>query len=126
MAAMRRSRRLNGRTRAAELPLVSLVTVRGPSMVPALHHGDRLLARRIRSGEPVREGAVVLVTWADHPDLLAVKRVIRTLPGGHWVEGDNLCGSDDSRSYGPARILAVVMARCWPWPPRISLPCAGD
>lgn len=98
------------------LPLLMLVTVRGPSMAPALRHGDRLLARRVRRGRRARTGAVVLVTWGDYPGLLAVKRVVRTLSGGHWVEGDNPYGSDDSRSYGPATVLAVVIARCWPRP----------
>lgn len=96
--------------------MLVLVTVRGPSMAPALRHGDRLLARRVRPGTRVRGGAVVLVTWDDYPGLLAVKRVVRPLSGGHWVEGDNPYGSDDSRSYGPATVLAVVIARCWPRP----------
>ncbi|CAN5350820.1 hypothetical protein BH24ACT9_BH24ACT9_10580 [soil metagenome] len=98
------------------LPLLMLVTVRGPSMAPALRHGDRLVARRIRPGTRVRGGAVVLVTWRDYPELLAVKRMVRALSGGHWVEGDNPYGSDDSRSYGPGTVLAVVIARCWPRP----------
>ena len=101
--------------------MLSLVTVRGPSMVPAVRHGDRLLARRVRSGGRVHAGAVVLVTWEGQPRLVAVKRVVRALPGGHWVEGDNPFASDDSRSYGPATVLAVVLGRCWPWPPRISV-----
>lgn len=101
------------------LPLLALIAVRGPSMVPALRHGDRLLALRIRTGARVRDGALVLVTWADYPGVLAVKRVVRTVSGGYWVEGDNPYGSDDSRSYGPATVRALVLARCWPWPPRI-------
>lgn len=109
-----------GRLEPGHLLLLSLVTVRGPSMVPALRQGDRLLAHRIRSGMRVRTGAVVLVTWDDHPQLLAIKRVVRPVPGGHWVEGDNPYGSDDSRSYGPATVQAVVLARCWPWPPWIA------
>lgn len=102
-----------------ELALVSLVTVRGPSMVPSLRHGDRLLARRARSTTRVRPGAVVLAAWPQRPELLAVKRVVRLVPGGYWVEGDNPHGSDDSRAYGPAQVRAVVLGRCWPWPPWI-------
>lgn len=101
------------------LPVLALVTVRGPSMAPALRHGDRLLARRVRSGARLLPGAVVLVTWSQHPGLVALKRVIRRVPGGYWVEGDNPYGSDDSRSYGAATVRAVVVARCWPWPPFI-------
>ncbi len=106
--------------RPADLPLLSLVTVRGPSMIPALRHGDRLLAARHRSASRVRAGAVVLVSWADQPGLLAVKRVVRPVPGGYWVEGDNPYGSDDSRTYGAATVRAVVLCRIWPWPPRRS------
>lgn len=104
---------------SAGLPILSLVTVRGPSMVPALHHGHQVLARRVRPGKLVRTGAVVLVMWGDQPGLLAVKRVVRSLPGGHWVEGDNPYASDDSRRHGPATVLAVVLGRWRPWPPWI-------
>jgi nickel-type superoxide dismutase maturation protease len=105
---------------SGELAVLSLVTVRGRSMVPALRHGDRLLARRARSTTRVRAGAVVLAAWPQRPELLAVKRVVRLVPGGYWVEGDNPYGSDDSRTYGPATVRAVVVVRCWRWPPRIS------
>lgn len=101
------------------LPKLSMVTVRGPSMVPALRHGDRLLARRVRSAAGIRTGAVVLVGWASRPGLLAVKRVVRPVPDGYWVEGDNPYASDDSRTYGAATVQAVVVGRCWPWPPWI-------
>ncbi len=104
--------------RQLNLPLLSLVTVRGPSMFPALRHGDRLLAARHRSVSPVRTGAMVLVSWADQPGLLAVKRVVRPVPGGYWVEGDNPYGSQDSRTYGAATVRAVVLCRIWPWPRR--------
>lgn len=107
-------------SRPDDLPLLSLVTVRGPSMAPALRHGDRLLAWRIQpAASRIHTGAVVLVDWVDRPGLLAVKRVVRPVAGGHWVEGDNPYGSDDSRSYGPATVRAVVLLRCWPWPPRL-------
>lgn len=102
-----------------DLPWVSLVTVRGPSMVPALRPGDLVLAARVRSRSWVRPRTVALVSWAGQPGLLAVKRVVRSMPGGYWVEGDNPYGSDDSRSYGVATVRAVVLVRVWPWPPRI-------
>lgn len=104
----------------AQLPLLALVTVRGPSMAPALRSGDRVLARRVRPARRVRSGVVVLVAWAARADVLAVKRVVRPAEGGYWVEGDNPYASDDSRMYGAAVVLAVVLGRCWPWPPRIS------
>ncbi|MDQ4037067.1 MAG: S26 family signal peptidase [Actinomycetota bacterium] len=89
-------------------------------MAPAVRSGDRLLARRVRVTARIRIGAVVVVGWAVHPGMLAVKRVVRPVGTGYWVEGDNPSASDDSRSYGPATVLAVVLGRCWPWPPRIS------
>ncbi len=104
-----------------DLPLLSLVTIRGPSMAPSLRHGDRLLAVRIRPASRARAGAVVLVSWADRPGLLAVKRVVRPAPGGYWVEGDNPYASNDSHSYGVATVRAVVLCRIWPWPPRRSV-----
>ncbi|MBA3338432.1 MAG: S26 family signal peptidase [Geodermatophilaceae bacterium] len=113
---MSRSGSIAGTGAADELPWLMLVTVRGPSMVPTLQHGDRLLAKR-HGGLRIRPGAVVLVGWQGRPGLLAVKRVVRRVPGGHWVEGDNPSASDDSRSYGPATVRAVVLGRCWPWPP---------
>ncbi len=113
------NRSLAGR-RPTDLPLFLLVTVRGPSMVPALRPGDRLVASRLRSGSRLRPGDVVLVSWTDQPGLLAVKRVVRRVPEGYWVEGDNPYGSQDSRTYGAATVLAVILCRIWPWPPRRS------
>ena len=89
-------------------------------MVPALRHGDRLLAIRMRSRTRIRTGALVLVGWASRPGLVAIKRVVRSASGGFWVEGDNPYASDDSRTYGVATVQAVVLCRCWPWPPWIS------
>lgn len=114
-----------GSSRVAELPWLSLVTVRGQSMVPALRPGDRVLATRVSARAGVPPGSVVLATWAEYPGLLAVKRVVRAVPGGYWVEGDNAYESDDSRTYGPASVLGVVRARCWPWPPRIPATNSG-
>jgi len=109
-----------GPFRRRDLPLLSLVTVRGASMAPALRHGDLLLARRVGSAARIPIGTVVLTGWASRPGLLAVKRVVRPVPGGFWVEGDNPYASDDSRSYGPATVRGVVLARFWPWPSWLS------
>src|SRR3954468_9871272 len=73
------------------------VLVQGPSMAPALRHGDQLLVIRRRTAEP---GCVVVVRLPDHR--FAVKRLIRLADDGAlWVEGDNPFGSTDSRSLGP-------------------------
>jgi nickel-type superoxide dismutase maturation protease len=95
-----------------------LVVVRGPSMVPALHDGDRLLVwlRPPRRTPPV--GRVVLVELPDRP--LSVKRLATIeVDGRIRVEGDNEFGSTDSRSLGalPATsLMGVVLARFWPRP----------
>lgn len=92
------------------------VLVRGPSMSPALADGDVLL---VRLGARVRDGQVVLVRWASRPAGLSVKRAVRPVGGGWEVHGDNVYGSTDSRTLGPAAVLGVVRYRLWPRPGRL-------
>jgi nickel-type superoxide dismutase maturation protease len=103
-------------------PLTSawaLARVTGPSMSPTVRHGDRLLVRRVRAGDGVATGDVVLARFPARPDLLVVKRVRRAAPGGHWVEGDNPLVGDDSRAYGAAVVVGRVVGRLWPRPGRL-------
>jgi phage repressor protein C with HTH and peptisase S24 domain len=88
--------------------------VRGPSMVPALRDGDAILV--VRPGR-VRPGDVVVVRFAGQ-DGLMVKRAVRRVDGGWWVQGDNAFVRDDSRRYGPATVTGRVVLRWWP---RLSL-----
>ena len=90
------------------------VLVEGPSMLPTLRPGDCLLVRRPRR---VRTGSVVVARFPTRPDLLVVKRAVRPDGGLWWVEGDNPAVTDDSRRYGPAEVVAVVVLRYWPLPP---------
>ena len=92
------------------------VAVRGPSMSPALHDGDVVLAR---FAARVRPGDVVLVRWPARPGQLSVKRAVRAVDGGWWVAGDNPFGSTDFRELGPAEVVAVARARLWPRPGRL-------
>ena len=96
--------------------LLRRVLVRGPSMAPALRHGDQLLVLFTRGR--ARPGAVVVVALPDAP--LAVKRLVRVeADGSVWVEGDNPYGSTDSRSLGalpPESVLGRVLLRLWPRP----------
>jgi hypothetical protein len=85
-------------------------------MSPTVRSGDRLLVRRVRSSDAVRPGDVVLARFPSRPGLLVVKRVRRTVPGGHWVEGDNSFVTDDSRAFGVAVVVGRVVARLWPRP----------
>ncbi|MCV2488723.1 S26 family signal peptidase [Geodermatophilus sp. YIM 151500] len=100
----------------------ALARVTGPSMSPTVRHGDRLLVRRVRRGDAVRPGDVVLARFPARPELLVVKRVRRAVPGGHWVEGDNPLVADDSRAYGTAVVVGRVVARLRPRPGRLPPP----
>jgi len=90
--------------------LLFTALVRGPSMVPALRDGDVVLV--LRTGR-VRVGQVVVVRFPGVPGL-SVKRVVRPVRGGWWVEGDNPYGSTDSRELGPAEVVGRVLLRWWP------------
>ena len=88
-------------------------------MSPTVRHGDRLLVSRVEPGDRIPDGAVVLARFPARPELLVVKRVRRKAPGGHWVEGDNLLVTDDSRAFGTAVVIGRVVARLWPRPGRL-------
>ena len=94
-----------------------IAVVRGPSMVPTLRDGDRVLVRHGALGA-VAAGRVVLVELPDRP--LSVKRLVAIEADGRIrVEGDNEFGSTDSRTLGPlpqGAITGVVLARIWPAP----------
>ncbi|HVW79313.1 MAG TPA: S24/S26 family peptidase [Mycobacteriales bacterium] len=93
-----------------------LAVVSGPSMVPTLRDGDRVMVRLGVRKLPV--GRVVLVELPDRP--LSVKRLTAVeADGSVRVEGDNPYGSTDSRALGaldPATVKGVVLARLWPRP----------
>jgi nickel-type superoxide dismutase maturation protease len=93
-----------------------LARVSGPSMSPTVRHGDRLLVRRLPPGQEVPVGAVVLARFPARPELLVVKRVRRSVAGGVWVEGDNPLVADDSRAFGTAVAVGLVVLRIWPHP----------
>ena len=81
------------------------VTVRGPSMAPALKDGDVVLVRRTTKA---KVGDIVLVRWPSRPTQLSVKRVARP---GYFVVGDNTFASTDSHQLGLAEVLGVVIFR---------------
>jgi phage repressor protein C with HTH and peptisase S24 domain len=80
-------------------------------MVPALRAGDALIVRR---GGRVRTGDVVVARFRSRPDLLVVKRAVREVDGGWWVQGDNPLVRDDSRAYGVADVIGRVLIRYYP------------
>ncbi|MFF6997248.1 nickel-type superoxide dismutase maturation protease [Streptomyces sp. NPDC008313] len=89
--------------------------VTGPSMVPTLHHGDRLV---VRYGGRVRPGDVVVLRHPFQQDLLVVKRAAERREGGWWVLGDNAWAGGDSTDYGTVPeelVLGTVRFRYRPW-----------
>ncbi|WP_149829345.1 nickel-type superoxide dismutase maturation protease [Streptomyces tailanensis] len=105
----------------AVLPL-GAAEVTGPSMVPTLHHGDRLL---VHYGARLRVGDVVVLRHPFQQDLLVVKRIAERRDGGWWVLGDNAYAGGDSTDYGVVPdelVLGKVRFRFRPRP----RPVGGD
>lgn len=93
-----------------------VLEVTGPSMVPTLLHGDRLV---VRYGATVRPGDVVVLRHPFQQDLLVVKRAVERRPGRcWWVLGDNPYNeTGDSTVYGPVPeelVLATAVLRFRP------------
>ena len=80
------------------------VAVAEQSMQPSLRPGDWLLVWcGLRPGRPprVRPGQIVVARHPARADFLVVKRAIRRLDGGWWLESDNRAANAvDSRSFG--------------------------
>ncbi|AVH61155.1 MULTISPECIES: nickel-type superoxide dismutase maturation protease [Streptomyces] len=88
--------------------------VTGPSMVPTLRHGDRLV---VQWGARVRPGDVVVLRHPFQQDLLVVKRIAERREAGWWVLGDNAFAGGDSTDYGTVPeelVLGKVRFRCRP------------
>ncbi|HEY8341343.1 MAG TPA: nickel-type superoxide dismutase maturation protease, partial [Egibacteraceae bacterium] len=78
------------------------VEVAGPSMLPTLAPGDRLLVRRHRLGaRRPQPGALVVVRDPRAPQRRTVKRLVAVTEAGAVVLGDNPAASTDSRHWGP-------------------------
>jgi nickel-type superoxide dismutase maturation protease len=96
------------------------VEVAEQSMLPALRPGDWLLALRTRR---IRPGQVMLAWHPARADLLLVKRAIRRVDGGWWLESDfpEAPGAADSNRFGPVPedlIVGRVLVRYWRPRPR--------
>ncbi|MFB7912804.1 nickel-type superoxide dismutase maturation protease [Streptomyces sp. NPDC056061] len=112
-----------GRGPAGRMPF-QVVEVTGPSMVPTLYHGDRLL---VHYGARVRPGDVVILRHPFQQDLLVVKRAAERRRGGWWVLADNAFAGGDSTDYGTVPedfVLATVRVRYRP--PKKGQRSVGD
>lgn len=100
---------------SAVLPF-GVAEVTGPSMVPTLRHGDRLV---VHYGARLRAGDVVVLRHPFQQDLLVVKRAAERREGGWWVLGDNPYAGGDSTDYGTVPdelVLGKVRFRYRPRP----------
>ncbi|MER6524929.1 nickel-type superoxide dismutase maturation protease [Streptomyces sp. NPDC001508] len=110
--------------RGRTTPPFGLAEVTGPSMVPTLHHGDRLV---LRYGARIRPGDIVVLRHPFQQDLLVVKRAVERREGGWWVLGDNPYAGGDSTDYGAVPqelILGRVRLRLRPRRPDQRSPLA--
>jgi nickel-type superoxide dismutase maturation protease len=95
---------------------VRRVEVAGPSMVPTLVPGDRLLV--VPPARPLRRGDLVAFRDPQRPERLLVKRVESVTAEGVQVIGDNQGASRDSRDFGQVAHEAVVGVACYRYHPR--------
>jgi signal peptidase I len=86
------------------------VAVAEASMQPAIEPGDWLLVDPTIQGWP-RPGSVV-VFREPGSDVLAIKRVVRRLPGGNALLEGDAANSHDSRHYGAVAPDRLV-GRAW-------------
>jgi nickel-type superoxide dismutase maturation protease len=98
---------------------LGIVVVRGRSMEPTLHEGDRLLVRWGR--RRARTGAVAVVRLPDRP--LSIKRLVFREGAGWWIERDNPAVGVDSWQVGAIPdddLIGVALFRLGPSPGRIA------
>jgi nickel-type superoxide dismutase maturation protease len=94
---------------------VRRIEVAGPSMIPTLAPGDRLIV--VPPGRPIRAGDLVALRDPEVPARLLVKRVSSVSDAGVHVRGDNDGASRDSRDFGdvePGALLGVAVYRYHP------------
>jgi nickel-type superoxide dismutase maturation protease len=97
---------------------LDVVEVRGGSMLPALHPGDRLLVERwTYSRRAPRAGEIVLAPDPRQPSRELIKRIVAVGDGVVELRGDAPAASTDSRTFGRLPVNGIrwrVTARYWP------------
>jgi phage repressor protein C with HTH and peptisase S24 domain len=86
------------------------VVVSGPSMVPTLRDGDRVLVRRTTRVEP---GDIVLARFRDIEHHV-IKRAVRRHGTGWYLESDNPYAGGDSATHGAGAVVGKVVWRYRP------------
>jgi phage repressor protein C with HTH and peptisase S24 domain len=84
---------------------IGTVQVSGPSMVPTLYDGDRLV---VGWGWRIRAGDLVVARFRERPELLVVKRAVAPAEGGWRLTSDNPYASGPG---GIADVEARVLLR---------------
>jgi SOS-response transcriptional repressor LexA len=84
------------------------VRVAGPSMVPVLRDGDRVI---VRHGVAIRAGDVVLARYRSMPERLVLKRALRPADEGWLLASDNAAAGGGSDVHGVADVAARVVVR---------------
>jgi nickel-type superoxide dismutase maturation protease len=103
------------------------VVVQGPSMIPTLDEGDRLVVWR---SNRLRLGDLVVVVDPHFTGRLLVKRIVGLGDGSLVLGGDNSGVSRDSRSFGAVPLASVLGVARFRYHPadqrrRLSRPSRG-
>ena len=86
-----------------------LFEVQGPSMLPGLEPGQRLLVKPHRQGQPLPQiGSVVVCRHPTNPGLIMTKRLFGSTNQQLDLRGDNPLESTDSRHFGPVAVDCLI------------------
>ena len=86
-----------------------LFEVQGPSMLPALKPGQRLLVKPHRLGQELpQSGSVVVCRHPKKPDVVITKRLYERTDQQLDLRGDNPEASTDSRHFGPVPVESLI------------------
>lgn len=120
MTVLRRALALLGLLGLAALVVRrSLVEVRGPSMLPTLWEGDRLVTVPAHRTW-LRPGQVVVLRDPADAEHLVIKRVTAVSRDHVEVRGDDPDRSTDGRLWGPVPTTAVQRVAIARWPAVLS------
>ena len=86
-----------------------LFEVQGPSMLPALKPGQRLLVKPHRLNQPLPQtGSIVVCRHPSKPGLVITKRLSGRTDQQLDLRGDNPEASTDSRHFGPVPVESLI------------------